>query len=92
MKENFTQVRFLGLPLLFYFLSLGSPSVFLSAIDLDALMMLISNSFIYFIIHEVKVLDTQAFSQELHNLRELHGTMGLIYISIELLNTSIKAH
>lgn len=92
MKENFTQVRFLGLPLLFYFLSMGSPSVFLSAIDLDALMMLISNSFIYFIIHEVKVLDTQAFSQELHNLRELHGTMGLIYISIELLNTSIKAH
>lgn len=92
MKENFTQVRFLGLPLLFYFLSLGSPSVFLSAIDLDALMMLISNSFIYFLIHEVKVLDTQAFSQELHNLRELHGTMRLIYISIELLNTSIKAH
>lgn len=92
MKENFTQIRFLGLPLLFYFLSLGSPSVFLSAIDLDALMMLISNSFIYFLIHEVKVLDTQAFSQELHNLRELHGTMRLIYISIELLNTSIKAH
>lgn len=92
MKENFTQIRFLGLPLLFYFLSLGSPSVFLSAIDLDALMMLISNSFIYFLIHEVKVLDTQAFSQELHNLRELHGTMGLIYISIELLKTSIKAH
>lgn len=92
MKENFTQIRFLGLPLLFYFLSLGSPSVFLSAIDLDALMMLISNSFIYFLIHEVKVLDTQAFSQELYNLRELHGTMGLIYISIELLNTSIKAH
>lgn len=92
MKENFTQIRFLGLPLLFYFLSLGSPSVFLSAIDLDALMMLISNSFIYFLIHEVKVLDTQAFSQELHNLRELHGTMRLIYISTELLNTSIKAH
>lgn len=92
MKENFTRIRFLGLSLLFYFLSLGSPSVFLSAIDLDALMMLISNSFIYFLIHEVKVLDTQAFSRELHNLRELHGTMGLIYISIELLNASIKAH
>lgn len=93
MKEReFYSNRFLGLSLLFYSLSLGFPSVFLLATNLDALMMLISKSFIYFLIHEVKVLDTQAFSQELHNLRELRGTMGLIYISIELLNTSIKAH
>lgn len=55
-------------------------------------MVLISNSFIYFLIHEVKVLDTKSFSQGLYNLRELHGTMGLIYIFIELLNTSNKAH